>query len=288
MLAAVADRPKAQALVARIGNLSGAGATAACACSWQGRTALAFVGDFLAIGTEDAVHAAVDRDQGAGVRLADLPAYRRASEGRPDERSLDAYASAAGVREVLAPRDGLLGALGALLDRPGLTAAGASVTRRGAAACARTCGSRAARRATPRSSPCCSSACPRAPRRTSGVRGALRLTRLLGRLGVEGSLERLGDALAEEAGIELDRDLLAPLSGELAIAVTGASGDPAATAGGAPVVTLTARTADHAADRGGARAAAGAGRAAARRARARCPRGQPESIGGAGRLHAAA
>ena len=35
------------------------------------------------------------------------PRYRRAIAGRPPERSLDAYASAAGVRSVLAPRDGL-------------------------------------------------------------------------------------------------------------------------------------------------------------------------------------
>jgi hypothetical protein len=68
--------------------------------------------------------------------------------------------------------------------------------------------------------------------------------RALGRLGLERSLAQVGEALAEEAGIDFERDLLAPLSGELAIAVTGPSEDRAATGGGAPVVTLKARTAE--------------------------------------------
>jgi hypothetical protein len=63
--------------------------------------------------------------------------------------------------------------------------------------------------------------------------------RVLGRLGLADSVERFGDALAAEAGIELDRDLLAPLSGEIAIAATGSEA-----VAGAPVVTLKAHTAD--------------------------------------------
>ena len=73
------------------------------------------------------MRAAIDRD--AGRRARGWPTCRRierASAACPPSASLDAYASAAGVRAVLAPRDGLLGALGALLDRPGLTAVGAS------------------------------------------------------------------------------------------------------------------------------------------------------------------
>ena len=84
--------------------------------------------DFLAVGTLPAVRAAIDRAAGEGDALADSGAYRRAAEDRPPERSLDAYASAEGVRTVLAPRTGALGLLGALLDRPGLSAAGAAVS----------------------------------------------------------------------------------------------------------------------------------------------------------------
>ncbi len=243
VLAAVADRPKAEALVARIGNLSAAERYRGVRVLIAGPTALAFVGDFLAVGTEAAVRAAVDRDQGTGERLADLPAYRRATAGRPAERSVDAYASAAGVRTVLAPRDGLLGALGALLDRPGLIAAGASVTAEsdGLRTQVRLAGG------APRDAAFEPVLLERVPERAAayvGMRSALRLMRVLGRLGVSRPLERLGDALAEEAGIDIDADLLAPLSGELAIAVTGAGEDPAGTGGGAPVVTLKARTAD--------------------------------------------
>ena len=78
----------------------------------------------------------------------------------------------------------------------------------------------------------------------AGVRGALRLARVLKRLGVERPVKQLRAALAGGAGIGLKRDLLEPLSGELAIAVDGGPDDPGGTGGAAPVVTLKARTAD--------------------------------------------
>jgi len=243
VLAAVADRRRAEALVARVGNLSGAERYRGMRLLVAGPTAIAFVGDFLAVGTEAAVRAAIDRDQGDGARLADLPAYRRVAAGNPDDRSIDAYASAAGVRQVLAPRDGLPGALGALLDRPGLSAAGAAVTAEdgGLGAHVRIAGGGPHDAAF---EPVLLERVPEGAAAYVGIRGALRLVRVLERLGAARQLERVGDALADEAGIEFDRDLLAPLSGELALAVTGAGEDPAATGGGAPVVTLKARTAD--------------------------------------------
>ena len=94
-----------------------------------GPTALAFVGDFLAIGTEaGGARRGRPRPGRRRARSSDAGAYEHAADGAPADRSVVAYASAAGVREVLAPRGGLLGALGALLDRPGLVAAGAAVT----------------------------------------------------------------------------------------------------------------------------------------------------------------
>jgi hypothetical protein len=77
-----------------------------------------------------------------------------------------------------------------------------------------------------------------------GVRGAARLVQLAERLGAGATVAALREAVADEAGVDLDGDLLGPLSGEVAVAVTGAAEDPAATGGGAPVVTLKARTAD--------------------------------------------
>ena len=76
------------------------------------------------------------------------------------------------------------------------------------------------------------------------MRGALRLARVLTRLGVERPVKQLRAALAGGPGIGLKRDLLEPLSGELAIAVDGGPADPGGTGGATPVVTLKARTAD--------------------------------------------
>jgi hypothetical protein len=208
-----------------------------------GPTAIAFVGGFLALGTEPAVRAAIDLEQGDGRPLATAPGYRGALAGQPPEHSLHAYASAAGVRSVLAPRDGIAGALGALLDRPGLTAAGASLTaeENGVRAHVRLAGGAPEDAAF---EPVLLERVPEQAAAYAGVRGALRLMRVLGRLGAEDPVRRVGEAIAEEAGIDLERDLLAPLSGELALAVTGPADDPAATGGGAPVVTLKARTAE--------------------------------------------
>jgi Protein of unknown function (DUF3352) len=237
VLAEVADRQRAEALVARIGNLSGAAQYRGVRVLVAGPTALAFVGDFLAIGTEAAVRAAVDRDQGDGGRLADLGAYRRADDGAPAERSVVAYASAAGVRAVLAPRDGLLGALGTLLDRPGLTAAGATITAEedGLRARVRLAGG------APRDAafePLLLERVPEDAAAYLGVRGAPRLVRLLERLGAGDAVAAVRETVADEARIDLDADVLGPLGDEVALAVTGQTGE------GAPVVTLKARTTD--------------------------------------------
>ena len=243
VLAEVADRPRAEALVARIGNLEAAEQYRGVRVLIAGPTAIAFVGDFLAVGTEAAVRAAVDREQGDGERLSDLGAYEHAADGAPADRSVVAYASAAGVREVLAPRDGLLGALGTLLDRPGLVAAGAAVTAE--ADGLRTHVNLAG--GAPRDAAFEPLLLERVPERAAaylGVRGAARLARLLERLGAGAALASVREVLAGEAGVDLDRELLAPLDGEVAIAVTGATEDAAGTGAGAPVVTLKARTAD--------------------------------------------
>jgi hypothetical protein len=237
VLAAVADRPQAQALVARIGNLSAAVRYRGVQVLRAGSTAIAFAGGFLAVGTEPAVRAAIDRSQGRGTALAGTPAYRRVTRGRPADRSLDAYASAVGVRSVIAPRAGLLGALGQLLDRPGLTGAGGDVVSEaaGVRAHARLAGG------APRGAafePVLLERVPESAAAYVGVRGAARLVALLERLGARRTVAALRAGLPGAAGIDLDRDVLAPLAGEVALAVTGTVG------GGAPVLTLKAQTRD--------------------------------------------
>ena len=238
VLAAVKDRPKAEGLIARAGNLSSAERYRGVRVLSAGPTAIAFVGDFLALGTEPAVHAAIDLEEGDGDRLSDLPAYQQARAGRPDDRSLDAYASADGVRRVLGSRSGLLGALGGLLDRPGLEAVAASVTAEedGLRAQVRLAGG------APRDAsfdPVLLEQVPEGTAAYAGLRGATRLVGLIERLGAGGAVGRLGNALGREAGIDFERDVLAPLAGELALTVAR---DPASA--DAPVVTVKARTAD--------------------------------------------
>jgi hypothetical protein len=245
-LAAVADRPKAQALLARVGNLEAASRYRDVAVLTAGPTALAFVGDFLVVGTVPAVRAAIDRAAGDGAALADADAFRRATADRPAGRSLDAYATAAGVRTVLAPRTGLLGALGRLLDRPGLSAAAATLAAEpaGLRATARVLGG--GRRGSA-FTPVLLERVPEAAAAYAGARSAPQLAQLAAAVGGGAALAGLRAALPGLAGVDLDRDVLAPLEGEVALSVTTAAAlggaDPAAVrTGGAPVVTLKART----------------------------------------------
>jgi Protein of unknown function (DUF3352) len=81
---------------------------------------LAFLHGFLVLGQDASVRSAIDVADGAAPSLAGAAPYRRAAATEPTDRVLDAYASLAGVRRVLAPQGGLLGALGDLLYQPAL------------------------------------------------------------------------------------------------------------------------------------------------------------------------
>ncbi len=89
---------------------------------------LAFLGTRLVIGQEASVHAAIDVASGAKPSLAASAAYRRAAAGQSAAAVLNAYASADGVRRVLADQSGVLGAAGDLLDQPGLEGVAIALT----------------------------------------------------------------------------------------------------------------------------------------------------------------
>ena len=89
---------------------------------------LAFAGDELLIGQDAAVHAAIDVAAGAGPSLVASAVYRRAVAGQGGGSVLDAYASAAGVRRVLADQSGILGATGGLLSQPALQGVAITLT----------------------------------------------------------------------------------------------------------------------------------------------------------------
>jgi hypothetical protein len=96
--------------------------------SYPSRTEVAFVGRYLVAGPDPAVRAAIDVARTRARSLAHDGAYHRATAGEPTGRVLDAYLSAAGVRELLAARTGIAGAIGLLLDRPTLQGAAISLS----------------------------------------------------------------------------------------------------------------------------------------------------------------
>ena len=257
-----------------------------------GATALAFVGDFLAVGTE-AGGARRRSTATAGRRraLADaagVPARGRRPPGRArrSTRTPRRAGRAHGARPARrAARRARRAARPARADR-----------RRRVGDAPRSDGlrthvrlGRRRARATPPSRRVLLERVPGgAPRPTSASRSALRLARLLGRLGAAGPLERLGDALADEAGIDLDARPARAARGRV-----GARGHGRrrrtrrAPAAARPSSRSRPARADPRRDRGGARPAPGPARAPARAARARCPRFTRRADRRHRRLHAA-
>lgn len=93
-----------------------------------GTLVTAIIGDILVIGQLQSVREAIELSTGRGDTLADDPSYQRAMEGMPDDRAADAWATADGIRRLLAPQGGALGIAGALLDAPGLRATALALT----------------------------------------------------------------------------------------------------------------------------------------------------------------
>jgi hypothetical protein len=91
-------------------------------------TEVAFAGHDLVVGQDASVRAAIDVAAGATPALLASAVYRRAVAGQGGGSVLDAYASTAGVRRVLADQSGILGAAGALLYQPALQGVAISLT----------------------------------------------------------------------------------------------------------------------------------------------------------------
>ena len=151
VLAAVADRPRAQALVARVGDLTAARALprrAACCAPARPRSPSSATSSRS--GRAGACSAAIDLAPGRGRRARRRGAVPRAPRARPPAASLDAYASrrrrARGCSR--RGRGAARRCSGVLLDRPGAAARRrAALTAEEPAGCAsrRAC-SRPARR----------------------------------------------------------------------------------------------------------------------------------------------
>ncbi len=218
--------------------------------SYRSGTELAFLAHYLVLGQDASVRAAIDVVHGRSPSLQANRGYQRAAAGEPADRVIDAYASAAGVRRLLAPQHGVIGALGALLDAPGLTGTAISVSPAGAGARVRihTALDPAAKLSGTDSdiAPSLLKAIPSGAPLVLDTTGLDQLApRILGAgaaAGVAGRLgpllARLGSALKAE-GVSVP-SILSLFDGESALAVVPAAG------GGEPALALVARTSNEA------------------------------------------
>jgi hypothetical protein len=119
----VTDRGRAQGFLTRAGAKVVGSYRGRQLLSYPTGTELAFVSHYLVFGQDASVRSSIDASDGAAPSLAADHSYQQIASGEPADRVLDAYISAPGVRRVLDPRSGVIGAAGALLDQPALLGA---------------------------------------------------------------------------------------------------------------------------------------------------------------------
>jgi hypothetical protein len=124
----VKDRSRAQAFVHSAGAVAHGSYRGTALLAYPSGSELAFIGNYLVLGQDASVRSAIDVAAKAAPSLDAAPAYRRAAATEPAGRVLDAYASLAGVRRLLAPQGGVVGALGDLLYQPALEGVAVSVS----------------------------------------------------------------------------------------------------------------------------------------------------------------
>lgn len=212
-----------------------------------GGLSVATVGRFEVIGQPETVAASQALAKGKGASLAADPLYRRATAELATGRVADGWLSRDGIRKLLAPQSGLLGATGTLLDQKGLRAAaiGVAATKGGV-----TLTVKSQLDPKQRGTSAFSSFTPALDREVPGSAlayvGLAGLSGAVDRLvtaGGSGQLSALGPllkraqaALSRQSRGTLDRDLLSLFRGEVAVALT-----PDVPA---PTLTVIARTQD--------------------------------------------
>jgi hypothetical protein len=245
----VAHASRARAFVARAGATSAGTYEGVRLMAYPSGSELAFVGHYLVAGSDTAVRAALDSAHGRARALAGDPAYERAVAGEPADRVLDAYLPAAGIHELLASRTGVAGAIGVLLDRPGLEGAAISLspTAIGARVQVHSVLGGAASRGAGRSfTPTLQSVLPSGSTLMIDVdgldRAAPELLSAVATAGIAGNvgplLGRVGSALSTE-GVNVRR-VVSLFDGETAVAITP---------GASPALLIVARVRDQAAAR---------------------------------------
>jgi hypothetical protein len=124
----IADRAKANAFLARAGGTGIASRYRGVGIIPYGSVQAAFVGRYLALGQPPSLRQAIDLAAGRGHPLTSDPTFSRATAGLPAGRVLDGYLTADGIRRLLGPQGGILGAVAALLDQPALQATGLALS----------------------------------------------------------------------------------------------------------------------------------------------------------------
>jgi hypothetical protein len=128
IVVSVADQGRARSFLRSVGATAHGSYRGRALLAAPNGTEVAFAGHYLVLGQDASVRAAIDVAAGATPALAGSAAYRRAVAGQGGGSVLDAYASTAGVRRVLADQSGILGAAGGLLDQPALQGVAISLT----------------------------------------------------------------------------------------------------------------------------------------------------------------
>src|SRR4051794_8142820 len=90
-----------------------------------------YVGTFLAIGQPESLQLAARLAKGQGASLADAAGPKAQMAQLPDDRVADGWLSADGLRRLLAPQGGLLGAAGVLFDQAALKGAAFGLSAEG-------------------------------------------------------------------------------------------------------------------------------------------------------------
>jgi hypothetical protein len=128
LVLAVTDQGRAKTFLHQSGAVAHGSYRGTPLLAYSSGTELAFVRGFLVLGEVASVRAAIDVAASARPSLASSSIYHRAAAGEPSARVLDAYASLAGVRRLLAPQGGVVGAVGDLLYQPALQGVAVAVT----------------------------------------------------------------------------------------------------------------------------------------------------------------
>ncbi len=124
----VANRARALRFVTGAGAAPVASYDGVRILAYRSGVEVAYVRHDLLVGPDAGVRAAIAAGTGRARSLAADRAYQAAAAGEPAGRVLDAYVPAAGLRRMLEPRGGVIGAIAGLLDRPALEGTTISVS----------------------------------------------------------------------------------------------------------------------------------------------------------------